>query len=115
MQEESHSKSGVIRKVENIVCDCVSKVFYDRKTIFPSEIYVGETNIPLTVRIARGAVFDVSHNRFGISYGEIARHANISKRNIIRSVKAYKDVSDADILVRAVNEFIDLGLKKFPL
>lgn len=108
-------KSDVIRKIERIVCDCVNKVFSDRNPVCPSTIYEGRTNIMLTGRIARGAVFAVSHNRFGISYSDIARHSNISDRNIIRSVKAYKDIPDSDDDVKRVNELIEVELKKFPI
>lgn len=108
-------KSGVIRKVERLVCECVNKVFSDRNPVCPSTIYEGRTNIMLTGRIARGAVFSVSHNRFGISYSDIARHSNISDRNIIRSVKAYKDIPDSDGEVKRVNELIEVELKKFPI
>lgn len=108
-------KSGVIRKIERIVCDCVNKVFSDRNPVFPSTIYEGRTNIMLTGRIARGAVFSVSHNRFGISYSDIARHCNISDRNIIRSVKAYKDIPDCDGDVKRLNELIEVELSKFPI
>lgn len=108
-------KSGVIKKVERIVCDCVNKVFSDRNPVCPSTIYEGRTNIMITGRIARGAVFTVSHNRFGISYSDIARHSNISDRNIIRSVKAYKDIPDSDGDVKRVNELIEVELKKFPI
>ena len=93
MSEEKDSlKSGVIRKVERIVCDCVNKVFCNQDPVYPSTIYEGRTNIILTGRIARGAVFAVLHNRFGISYGNIAKHSKISSRNIIRSVKTYKSI-----------------------
>lgn len=108
-------KSGVIRKVERIVCDCVNKVFSDRNPVCPWTIYEGRTNIILTGRIARGAVFSVSHNRFGISYSDIARYSNISNRNIIRSVRAYKDIPDSDEDVRKVKELIEVELKKFPI
>ncbi len=108
-------KSGVIRKIERIVCDCVNKVFSDRNPVCPSTLYEGKTNIMLTVRIARGAVFYVSHNRFGIPYNDIARHSHISDRNIIRSVKSYKDIPDSDNEVKRVNELIDVELSKFPI
>lgn len=108
-------KSDVIRKVERIVCDCVNKVFSDRNPVCPWTIYKGKTNIMLTGRIARGAVFSVSHNRFGIPYSNIARHSNISDRNIIRSVKAYKDIPDSDGDVKRVNELIEFELSKFPI
>lgn len=105
----------VIRKVERIVCDCVNEVFSDRNPVCPSSLYKGKTNIMLTGRIARGAVFSVSHDRFGITYSNIARHSNISDRNIIRSVKAYKDIPDSDSDVKRVNELIEVELKKFPI
>lgn len=108
-------KSGVIRKVERIVCDCVNKVFCGRNPVYPSTIYNGRTNIILTGRIARGAVFSISHNRFGISYSEISRHSNISNRNVIRSVRAYKDIPSSDSVVNSVNELIEVELKKFPI
>ena len=108
-------KSDVIGRIERIVCDCVNKVFTDRNPVYPSTIYNGKTNIMLTGRIARGAVFSVSHNRFGIPYSNIARHSNISDRNIIRSVKAYKDIPDSDGDVKRVNELIEVELKKFPI
>lgn len=108
-------KSDVIRKVERIVCDCVNKVFCNREPVYPSNMYKGKTNIVLTGRIARGAVFTVSHNRFGIPYSNIARHSNISDRNIIRSVKTYKDIPDSDSDVKRVNELIEVELKKFPI
>lgn len=115
MQEGNHSKSGVIRKIERIVCDCVNRVFSGRNPVYPSTIYEGKTNIMLTGRIARGAVFSVSHDRFGITYSDIARHSNISDRNIIRSVRAYKDIPDSDGDVKRVNELIEVELKKFPI
>ena len=61
------------------------------------------------------AVFSVSHNRFGISYSDISRHCNISDRNIIRSVKAYKDIPDCDGDVKRLNELIEVELSKFPI
>lgn len=108
-------KSDVIRKVERIVCDCVNKVFIGRNPIYPSTIYEGRTNIMLTGRIARGAVFTVSHNRFGVPYSDISRHSNISDRNIIRSVRAYKDIPDSDCDIKRVKELIDVELGKFPI
>lgn len=108
-------KSDVIRRVERIVCDCVNKVFSDRNPVCTSTIYEGKTNIMLSVRIARCAVFAILHNRFGISYSDIARHSNISKRNIIRSVKTYKDIPESDCDIKMVNELIDVELGKFPI
>jgi len=115
MQEGNHSKSDVIKRIERIVCDCVNRVFVGRNPVYPSTIYEGKTNIMLTGRIARGAVFTVSHNRFGISYSDIASHSNISDRNIIRSVRAYKDIPDSDCDIKRVNELIDVELEKFPI
>lgn len=60
-------------------------------------------------------MFYVSHNRFGIPYNDIARHSHISDRNIIRSVKSYKDIPDSDNEVKRVNELIDVELSKFPI
>lgn len=108
-------KSDVIRKIESIVCDCVNRVLIDRNPVYPSTIYEGKTNIMLAGRIARGAVFSVSHDRFGISYSDIARHSNISDRNIIRSVRAYKDIPGSDDTVNRVRELIEVELKKFPI
>lgn len=114
-KERDFLKSGVIRKVERIVCDCVNEVFSDRNPVYPSTIYEGKTNVMLTGRIARGAVFTVSHDRFGISYSDIAMLSKISNRNIIRSVRAYKDIPDSDDAIMKVRELIDVELKKFPI
>lgn len=115
MAKESSLKSDVIIKVERIVCDCVNKAFCDRNPVYPSTIYKGKTNVMLTSRIARGAVFAVLHNRFGISYSDISRYSNISNRNIIRSVRSYKDIPDSDVAVKRLNELIDVELKRFPI
>lgn len=115
MAKESSLKSDVIIKVERIVCDCVNKVFCGRNLVYPSTLYAGKTNAMLTSRIARGAVFSVSHDRFGISYNHIAKHSNISGRNIIRAVRAYKDIPDSDNTVMRIKELIDAELKKFPI
>lgn len=115
MAKESSLKSDVIIKVERIVCDCVNKVFRDKNPVYPSTIYAGKTNAMLTSRIARGAVFSVLHNRFGIPYSDISRYSNISNRNIMRSVRSYKDIPDSDDAVKMVNELIEVELKKFPI
>lgn len=112
MREEGCSESGVIRKVERVVCECVNSVFRGRKPLDGSVLYRGRTNISLPSRIARGAVFSVSHDRFGISYYNISRHAGIKSRNVIRSVRAYKDIPDSDDSVRRVKEMIDVKLEK---
>lgn len=115
MSKESFLKSDVIIKVERIVCDCVNKVFRDKNPVYPSTIYKGKTNVMLAGRLARGAVFSVSHDRFGISYNCIAKYSNISSRNIIRAVRAYKDIPDSDNTVMRIKELIDVELSKFPV
>ena len=110
----------VIRKVERLVCDCVNEAFtvltIDRYTpVFVSTLYEGVTNIPVTRRIARSAVFAVAHDRFGVSYNEMKTHSGITQTNIMRSVRKYKDIPDSDDIVRKVKEFIDVELKKFPI
>ena len=102
-----------IRKIERIVCGCVNEVFIGRDRIEPEELYAGRTNIPLAKRIARGAVFVVAHDRFYMSYRQLSRYSGITKRNIMRSVRSYKDTPDPDI--NRVNEFINLKLENFPL
>lgn len=109
--EESH----VLKRVERIVCECVNNVFSKCKDIDPSELYRGKTNAAFPVRIARGAVFSVSHDRFGLSYYGISRHVGITMRNIMRSVRTYKDIPDSDDNVNRVREMIEVKLSKFPV
>lgn len=110
-------KSDVIRKVERIVCDCVSKAFYKDKysRISPLSLYEGKTNIPFVKRMARSAVFVVAHDRFGVSYSALEKHSHIRARNIIRSVRMYKDIPCSDSDVKRINELIEVELKKFPI
>lgn len=115
MQEENRLKSDVIIMVERIVCDCVNKVLWNPNQICPSTLYLGKTNTMTAVRIARGAVFSISHDRFGVSYYNISRHSGISFRNVIRSVGSYKNIPDSDEDVRRVKELIEVELKRFPL
>ena len=115
MAKENSLTSDVIIKIERIVCDCVNKVFHDKNPVCPSTIYKGKTNVMLAGKLARGAVFSVLHNRFGFSYSNISRYSNISNRNIIRSVRVYKDIPDSDDAVKRVNELIEVELNKFPI
>lgn len=120
MQKEENSKSVVIRKIERIVCDCVNNAFLvlaiDKYTpVLPSTLYGGVTNIALAKRMARSAVFAVAHDRFGMSYKEIEFHSRICVRNIMRSVKVYKDSPNTDNIVNKVNELIEVELNKFPI
>lgn len=113
-------KSGVIRKVERIVCGCVNEAFSvitmgRYRPVYVPSLYDGVTNIPFARRIARGAVFSISHDRFGVSYSDIAAHSKISCRNIIRSARSYKDMSCFDCDVRKINELIESELEKFPI
>lgn len=112
------SKSEVIRKVERIVCDCVNKVLCVDERYSPvSEltIYKGTTNAPFSHRIARGAVFSVAHDSFGVPYTHISRYSRINIRNVLRSVKVYKDIPCSDVCVNTINTLIMSELKKFPI
>lgn len=110
-------KSGVIRKIERIVCDCVNKVFCNDKyvPVSPLSLYEGRTNIPFVKRMARPAVFVIAHDRFGVPYSALERHSHIHARNIIRSVRMYKDIPCSDSDVKRINELIEVELKKFPI
>lgn len=120
MQTGNYSKSDVITKVERIVCDCVNRAFSviefrKYEPISPSNIYEGNTNVDFPKRLARQAVFVISHDRFGISYNNIKSHSGITARNIIRSIKSYKYLSDCDRVVSEINRVIEEELKKFPI
>lgn len=110
-------KSGVIRKIERIVCDCVNKAFCNDKyvPVSPLSLYEGRTNIPFVKRMARPAVFVIAHDRFGVPYSALERHSHIHARNIIRSVRMYKDIPCSDSDVKRINELIEVELKKFPI
>lgn len=113
-------KSGVLRKVERFVCDCVNEAFtvltMNRYTpVSVSTLYEGVTNIPLTRRMARAAVFIIAHDRFGVTYSVIEKHSGISARNIMSAVRKYKDTPESDNMVRKINELIEAELKKFPI
>lgn len=112
MRAGDHSESGVIRRIERVVCECVNSVYSDRSPLDGSILYGGRTNTSIPSRIARGAVFSLSHDRFGLSYHAISRHAGITSRNVIRSVRAYKDAPDTDDSVRRVKGMIDERLKR---
>lgn len=114
------SKSGVIRRVERLVCDCVNEAFteftinrYSPASV--STLYDGVTNIPLTRRIARCAVFVVAHDRFGVQYNELKAHSGITCNNIMKSARKFKDTPECDDIVRKVKELIDVELEKFPI
>lgn len=120
LQSGRGSKSGVIRRIERLVCDCVNEAFtvltMDRySSVSVSTLYDGVTNIPLTRRIARSAVFVVAHDRFGVQYNELKEHSGICQRNIMRMAKVYKDAPECDDIVRKVKELIDVELEKFPI
>lgn len=120
MQKGGSLKSAVIKKVECIVCDCVNKAFTTltkngHASVYVDTLYDGSTNIPLVRRMARSAVFIVAHDRFGISYNELSYHSRICTRNIMRSVKVYKESPDNDAVVNKINELIEVELKKFPI
>lgn len=115
--KEDSLKSDVIKKVERIVCDCVNKVFCKDKypPISPLSLYEGKTNIPFVRRMARPAVFVTAHDRFGVSYSALEKHSHIHARNIIRSVKTYKDIPDSDNAVMMIKGLIEVELRKFPI
>lgn len=120
MEEESCLKSDVIRKVERIVCGCVNRSFSviecrKYEPVSPSTIYKGNTNIDFPKRLARQAVFAIAHDRFGMSYNNIKSHSGITARNIIRSIKSYKYLSDCDRVVSEINRIIEEELNKFPI
>lgn len=114
------SKSRVIRSVERLVCDCVNKVFAQFPTnkysqISTGTLYEGVTNIPLTRRIARSAVFVVLHDRFGFSYNTLSEYSCLTANSIIKAVSKYKNTPDSDDVVKKTNELIDIELEKFPI
>ncbi len=120
MSEGSHLKSVVLKKIERIVCDCVNEAFtvltMDRYTpVSVSTLYEGVTNIPLTRRLARSAVFIVAHDRFGVSYNELENCSGICQSSIMRAARKYKGVHESDDIVRKINELIDVELNKFPI
>lgn len=117
MVEENRLKSDVIRKIERIVCDCVNEAFCKDKnnSVSPLSLYEGKTNVPFAKRMARPAVFAVAHDRFGVSYNELEKHSHIRVRNIIRSIRVYKDIPSSDDIVNRMNELIEIELKKFPI
>jgi hypothetical protein len=80
-----------------------------------STLYDGVTNIPLTHRIARSAVFVVAHDRFGVQYNELNEHSGITCNNIMKSARKFKDAPECDDIVCKVKELIDVELKKFPI
>lgn len=116
-EKEDFLKSDVVKKVERIVCDCVNKVFCKDKysPISPLSLYEGKTNIPFVKRMARSAVFVTAHDRFGVSYSVLEKHSRIRARNIIRSVRMYKDIPCSDSDVKRINELIEVELEKFPI
>jgi len=88
----------------------------DRYTpVSVSSLYEGVTNIPLTRRLARSAVFIVAHDKFGMAYSSIEKHSGISARNIMGAIRKYKETPASDDIVRKINELIDVELKKFPI
>lgn len=120
LQSGRSSKSGVIRKIERLVCDCVNEAFtvltMDRYSpVSVSTLYDGVTNIPLTRRIARYAVFVVAHDRFSISYSELSYHSGICMTSIMKAMRKYKNIPESDDIVRKVKELIDVELEKFPI
>lgn len=120
LQSGRSSKSGVIRKIERLVCDCVNEAFtvltMDRYSpVSASTLYDGVTNIPLTRRIARSAVFVAAHDRFGMSYSELSYHSGICMTSIMKATRKYKNIPESDDIVRKVKELIDVELGKFPI
>lgn len=120
MSKGESLNSGVLRKIERLVCDCVNEAFaaleIDKyEPVSADAIYEGVTNIPLIRRMARSAVFIVAHDRFGVSYNELKGCSGICQSSIMRSVRKYKDAPESDDVVRKINEFIEVELKKFPI
>lgn len=100
-------KDYILNRVEQIVCMVVNDAMdtfmpKNRYRVAPDELYSGATNIPFAKKLARGVCFCVFHERFSLSYAEIAFRSGISRRNVIRSSSVLKNMPFDDKMVRTV-------------
>lgn len=84
--------SDVVRRVVAVVCGVVHR-HAPQQSVDTDAVFDGGLRSNRITRLSRQIIFYALHDACGMTYGEIARLAGISKRKVMRSVSLIRDVS----------------------
>lgn len=74
----------VLTKVEKLVCAQINALF--GVSVEQEELYAGRTKVKTYVSMARSLSFMTMHDRYGVTYRNIAKRAGMKPNSVIHAV-----------------------------
>lgn len=95
-------KTALMSKVETDVCTVINRILDG--VVSPCDLYVGQGNIPVVRAVARNVTFHILHNKYGLSYADIAKRAKMNKESIMRCIRKVQYMTELDPLYMKIME-----------
>ncbi len=101
---------NIFRRAEAVSCRAVNAFFAKEDgrgaVVTPSVLYEGKKNVPLPVAAARHFTFHLLHDRYGLPYRVIARHAGMNVTSVMKKTAKVRDYIISDYMYSAINDIV---------